>query len=532
MKNIIVKNSVECFFLTNLISAVFLKDLFFLHLFISIIILNFHIRERVKYSFIIIIIILKLILSHSFLIIDIDSAHKEGITYTTTMGKVTLEDYYTPGTLFFRGFLSNDHPTIAHYRLPVVSSILSFRKIFSESLYIHSNGVLKLTQALVVGDRSNNPIEINDKFIITGLIHLLAISGSHIAIITTLLFFLLFFIPKKIRYIAVSLFLLLYMPFAAFNVPVIRACLCAIIIMMLFFFGIKVDYRKFLLFMASLFIIISPTVISDLSFIMSFLAVAGIVYLGFRSKNSLLNAAYVGLAAQTALMPLTLYTFGMTNICSLLSTLIILPFISINILLGVLSIINPAIFSPILIYIEKVVLYIVNQLYKYTYEGFFLFKINIFLFIFMLLIIITVFYMPKYRWFIFSIYVFLFIPVKSEYGYYVYRDYYNLSIVLILDNHRELYVKGDYYFYKHKLLPQLAKIRTKTFDNGIISVRGASNHYIRFPKSSGLKKICINKRKNSCTAFYENNRLYVAVGNSINAHKIEYGKFIFIPLYN
>jgi competence protein ComEC len=531
MKNIILNNRVECFFIANIICAVFFKNLFFLHLFLSILIIVLYIREKFKYPFIILIVLLKLFLLNSFVIIDVDSAHKDGIQYSTSIGKTTLKDYYSPGSVIFKWHLHDSKDSLRNYRLPIVSSILEFRKNFAESLYLNSNGILKLTQALVLGDRSYIPIEINDKFIITGLIHLLAISGLHVAIITTLFFFLLFFIPKKLKYLIVSFILLLYIPLAAFNVPVIRACLCAIIIMVLFFFDVKVDYRKFLLSLASLFIIINPAIITDLSFIMSFLAVGGIVYLGFNSKNRVLNAIYIGLAAQTAVMPLTLYTFGMTNISSLFSTLIILPFIGMNIFVGLLSIINPEIFVPMLIYIEKTVIYIVNKLYICTYITFFLYKISISVFLLMLLIMFIVFYVPKHRWLIFSVYIFLFIPVKNEYGYYVYTDYRNLSILLVQDHYRELYFKGEYYFYKYKLLPQLAKMKIKTFDSGIISIKRVSNQYISVNGSNSLNTICTNKGENDCSAFYENNYLYLQSGKTKNSFKIYQDKLNFIT-YN
>jgi competence protein ComEC len=451
--------------------------------------------------------------------------------YLTSKGKITLKDYYTPGSVIFKWYLHGNKDSYSSYRIPIVSSLLEFRKNFAESLYINSKGKLKLTQALVLGDRSYIPIEINDKFIITGLLHLLAISGSHVAIITSLFFFLLFFIPKKIKYIIVSIFLLFYIPLAAFKIPVIRACLCAIVIMVLFFFDIKVDYRKFLLSLASLFIIINPAIITDLSFIMSFLAVGGTVYLGFNSKNRVLNVIYIGLAAQTAIIPITLYIFGMTNIFSLFSTVIILPFISINIFVGLLSIFKPEIFVPILIYIEEVVIYIVNQLYIYTFHTFYLYKINIFVFLLMLLIMLILFYMPKYRWFIFSVYLVLFIPVKNQNGYYLYKNYRNLSIVLIQDNYRELYFKGDYYFYKYKLLPQLAKMKIKSFDKGSISLKHLENQYINIMSSNSFSSICINEWKNDCNAFYKNNYLYLKIGNTKNSYKIYNDKLNFIS-YN
>lgn len=298
--------------------------------------------------------------------------------------------------------------------------------------------------------------------------------------------------------------------------------------MMLFFFEIKVDFRKFLLFIASFFIILSPTHIMDLSFIMSFLAVAGIVYLGFSSKNRLLNAIYIGLAAQTVVIPVTLYTFGMTNICSVLTTVIILPVININIFIGLLSIINPGLFAPLLIYIEKAILYLVNYFYLYTYNAFFLYKINTLIFLCMLCIIIIVFYMPKYRFLIFSIYLFLLIPVDNKAGIYTMKEYSNLFIIS-LSNNNELYFKGDYYFYKYKLLPQLAKMKIKTFNSGKILLKNGQNNYIRFNHQDKLNTVCINKWTSNCNVLYKKGYLQMQSNSLKKYHKINSGILNFIP---
>lgn len=519
---------VECFFIANIIFAIFLDDLFFVHLCAVIALVLVFIKEKIKFPLIILIIMLKLFLHYSCIIIDVDSANKAGIKYITTNGKIVLNDYYESGVVIFKKDFTNSKEVEMSYKLPLISRILQFRKNFSESLYINSNGVIKLTQALTVGDRTYIPIEINDIFIITGIIHLLAISGLHVAMITTLFFFLLFFIPKKLRYLIISLLLLFYIPLAAFKVPVSRASLCAIIIMMLFFFEIKVDYRKFLLFIASFFIILSPTHIMDLSFIMSFLAVAGIVYLGFSSKNRLLNAIYIGLAAQTVVIPVTLYTFGMTNICSVLTTVIILPVININVFIGLLSIINPGLFAPLLIYIEKAILYLVNYFYLYTYNAFFLYKINTLIFLCMLCIIIIVFYMPKYRFLIFTIYLFLLVPVDNKRGIYTMKEYSNLFIIS-LSNNNELYFKGDYYFYKYKLLPQLAKMKIKTFNSGKILLKNGQNNYIRFNHQDKLNTVCINKWTSNCNVLYKKGYLQMQSNSLKKYHKINSGTLIFIP---
>jgi competence protein ComEC len=518
---------VEIFFIFAVVNALLFNKLFVINVLFCCVILYLFVEGKVKYIFILCLLILKIFLNYSAIIIDAESANSNGIKYTTTNGKITLSDYYEPGTMLFQNRRNNKSANIVTFKLPLISSILLWRKNFSESLYVKSNGFIKLTQALVVGDRSYIPNEVNDKFIITGLIHLLAISGIHVAMITAILFYLLFFIPKRIKYIIISMFLLFYIPLAAFNVPVNRAAICAVVLMVLFFFDIKVNYRKFLLLIAAFFIMLNPFLIKNLSFLMSFIAVAGIIYLGFNSKNKILNGLFIGFAAQSAIIPITLYTFGMTNVYSVLSTVILLPVINLNIFFGFLSMITPNFFVPLLIFIEKTILYVVNILYLYTYNGFILYKINLYIFITMLCVVGFVFYFTKYRWLIFLIYLLLLIPVKNDRGIYFYKEKKNI-IFINLGNKREIYLKGKYYFYKYKLLPLLANMKLKNFDNGNIRVTNGVNLYIKVKKNKETGKICFNKWMEACEVLYKNNVLYVRRYHSKKVN-IKDNELYFVP---
>ena len=71
--------------------------------------------------------------------------------------------------------------------------------------YIHHQNELAIAQALLIGYKKNLPDELTEAYSQTGIIHIIAISGMHMAMIFGLLKLLLGLIPKKLS----NLFILL-----------------------------------------------------------------------------------------------------------------------------------------------------------------------------------------------------------------------------------------------------------------------------------------------------------------------------------
>ena len=148
-----------------------------------------------------------------------------------------------------------------------------------------------ISKALVLGDQEDIPEEVKEHFIITGIAHLLAISGDHLGIVALLSFSLLTWILKRSEYLLLTIdikkwaaaltlpCLLLYTFIAGGGISVIRATIMVIT----FFFSILFNRERNLLhtlaLAAFLILIFSPPSLFDVSFQLSFLAVLSILYL-------------------------------------------------------------------------------------------------------------------------------------------------------------------------------------------------------------------------------------------------------------
>lgn len=145
-------------------------------------------------------------------------------------------------------------------------------------------------QALVLGEQGNIPEEVKELFIITGIAHLLAISGDHLGIVALLSFSLFLWLLKRSEFLLLSLpakkwaaaltipCILLYTLIAGGGMSVIRAAIMVIT----FFFSILFDRERNLLhtlaLAAFLILLFSPPSLFDVSFQLSFLAVLSILY--------------------------------------------------------------------------------------------------------------------------------------------------------------------------------------------------------------------------------------------------------------
>ncbi|MDY6821956.1 MAG: ComEC/Rec2 family competence protein [Deferribacterota bacterium] len=467
------------------------------------------------------ILFIKIFSGYTFLIIDVINTKTSGITYSTTKGPLNLKDYYDPGTLIIK----YKKDAIKDIKIPFLSNILEFRKEYSARLFKESKSKLRLAQALIVGDRDFLTTDIKDKLIIAGVYHLLAISGLHVGIISTFCFLLLFFLPRKLKYLFIIIVLFFYMPLTGFKVPVIRASITGIFIMLLFIFDIKVNFKKFILLLAAIFIMINPKITTNISFILSFTATAGIIYLGFSNKNKTLNSFYISIAAQSVIMPISLYIFGMFNIASMLNTILLLPIINIYVMLGLLSLFFSKLLIIPLIYCEHITKTLINFLYISTYPLFTIYKIDLLLLIISTIFIIIIFYLPKARFSILLLYLLLltnnYCEINEKNLLYLYDDNKNIYIYTYNDYKNYIYYKGNYNIYRYKLLPELAIKKIKSFEGGMVNVQNGENYYIKV-KNISDNYICVNKNeKGNCKILYDRVKAMLEIKNSDCKYKIK-----------
>lgn len=149
----------------------------------------------------------------------------------------------------------------------------------------------ELLKALTTGTKKGMDSNVRETFIVTGTIHLLAISGLHVGLVAALFYGLMMFAFKRfgnmaLRYdihrmalIATALMIVFYCLLAGYSIPTIRASLMAIAVIAALLIGRASDVYNLLIVAAFAILIFSPGALWSLSFILTFTAVLSIVYM-------------------------------------------------------------------------------------------------------------------------------------------------------------------------------------------------------------------------------------------------------------
>ena len=208
--------------------------------------------------------------------------------------------------------------------------------------------------ALILGFEDKLNPEIISAYSSSGALHVLSVSGLHIAIIYVVLLKLLFFLDKFkngkiIKAIILVLVLWFYACLTGLSPSVMRAATMFSFIIVGKLFNRYTNVYNTLAASALLLLIINPYLIMEVGFQLSFLAVFGIVMLQpgiynlLETNNWLLDQIWtvttVSIAAQLATFPLGLLYFHQFPNYFLLSNLLVIPLSALILYLGILLLI-------------------------------------------------------------------------------------------------------------------------------------------------------------------------------------------------
>lgn len=169
---------------------------------------------------------------------------------------------------------------IANSRFSIREWMISIQDRVSN--YIRNSADTKtsgLLNALITGEKSALPGQLRLDFKRIGLSHVLAISGMHLAILTTALHKLLSLlrIDKKWRCAIAMLFVIGYMVLTGFPVSILRAGSMVLIANLLFLLGKTRDSLTNLMISVTAICVVSPYAVYDISLLLSFLATVGVL---------------------------------------------------------------------------------------------------------------------------------------------------------------------------------------------------------------------------------------------------------------
>ena len=221
--------------------------------------------------------------------------------------------------------------------------------------YPHS----ELVKAIITGNKTEIPQRWELLFQDAGVMHILAISGLHVGIIASALFFILKFIPiigqkNNLRYLTIIIFLMGYAAMTGFRPSVSRATLMFLTLLLATYFNRPYHIYNSLYLAALLILFYQPLFLYDAGFLLSFTVTFFILFLFpiLEDKLSILPSYIskplaVSLAAWFGMAPLSAYFFYKISYIAILSNLIIVPLLSTILIMGLISITLSFVFIPL-----------------------------------------------------------------------------------------------------------------------------------------------------------------------------------------
>ena len=247
-------------------------------------------------------------------------------------------------------------------------------------------------KGIILADRTEMDAEMVSDFSKSGLVHFLAISGTHLAIIFWLILYLLKPIfPAKFRKIPIVLSLLFIWSFTIFidyGSSVVRSCLMITAYYSFVLLQRKPDLLHAMAIAGFSILIFDTHQVFDVGFQLSFIAVFGIFWLNEpilknlpRPKNKiqdfLFNVISVSLAAQIATLPLVIFYFHQYSFLSIVANVIIVPFSEIIIIFSLLMTVLFAFkleFSWLSFIYEKLVDFLLKSIHFFADQDWFFIK--------------------------------------------------------------------------------------------------------------------------------------------------------------
>ncbi len=210
---------------------------------------------------------------------------------------------------------------------------------------------------LLVGARKGIPEDLMEKFNITGLTHIIAISGYNITIIIVFVMWILKGLPRKKAFIVAIIAITLFTFFAGASPAVVRASIMGILGLIALNYGRQNNIHITVLMSAFLMILWNPKILWwDVGFQLSFAAVLGLIYVAplFDKYAKKLPKAFgvreaiqMTLSAQVMALPIIIYNFERLSIIAPIANLLVIFAIPPTMLFGFIAVVLSFIFTPL-----------------------------------------------------------------------------------------------------------------------------------------------------------------------------------------
>ena len=288
--------------------------------------------------------------------------------------------------ILVHGFISNPTHIVMlreNQGQPLRMHLEAFRHKLKTIIRTHSGSPAGgMIQALILGDQHEIPKTVRDQFNRTGVSHILAISGFHVGIVAFFSILMVRMIMKTSEYLLLRFNItkvslaLSFIPVAVFaliagmGISVVRAAIMALAFLVAIFLGKERDLYHTLAMAALLILVVWPPSLFDISFQLSFSAVAAILFITpkltalipkppregrpkaqlfiCRRLHDIALFVIVSVSATLGTLPLVIFYFNRISLITIPANLVVVPILGLLALPVCMAIVPAALLSTTL----------------------------------------------------------------------------------------------------------------------------------------------------------------------------------------
>lgn len=240
-----------------------------------------------------------------------------------------------------------------------IGAINRIERVFDKYLSVSNSSLMK---SIVLGDYTYLEEDEVNEFRELGIAHVIAVSGLHIGLISSLIIGTLSFIGVKRKtnvLIALSI-IWIYGFIIGMPASVLRANITFSLLFISQIFAKPYDSINTLFFALMILILINPFWCFNLGFQLSFITTFFIIYLTpklrkvFNDKGSISGT----LAAQIGILPILAYYFNSLSVIAIVANIVLVPLFTLSLVLSIFLIL----FSNISIYVSNSIGMVINSI--------------------------------------------------------------------------------------------------------------------------------------------------------------------------
>jgi len=304
-----------------------------------------------------------------------------------------IEPPYNPGEFNYKKYLANQNIYYQAFLFPKQFTVVDHNKgnaIVAYSLRLrqrliekfkrnmHDTSAIAVASTLILGYKADLSSDVLQAYSKTGTIHVLSVSGAHVAIIYLLLNLLLGFLDrlkygKLFKSLLIVSIIWYYSLLTGFSPAVCRAAVMISMVIIGKTFSRYINTLNILAISAFFLLLYDPLFITDVGFQLSYLAVAGLIvfqplvykWLTIKNKwgDKLWAACSVSIAAQVITFPLSTFYFHQFPVYFLVSNLFIIIPAEVIMCVGIAYLLVPQIpvVSAVLGYVLEKSIVVMNK---------------------------------------------------------------------------------------------------------------------------------------------------------------------------